>query len=117
MAEYIAPKPIINAPFRPDAAPRESFLTFNTLDNAIGEMKPLDSPIRKNGPKIFSIFSGKIVERANERDAPKKLDNTLEIRIFRSVNIFKRYGLSKLPIMKPDVMIIRRRELWNELSW
>ena len=49
---------MIKAPFRPEAAPRESSLILSTLDRAIGEIKPFDNPIKKNGPKILKMFSG-----------------------------------------------------------
>ena len=48
---------MMNAPFRPEAAPRESSLILSTLDRAIGEIKPLESPIKKNGPKMLKILS------------------------------------------------------------
>ena len=48
---------MMNAPFRPEAAPRESSLILSTLDRAIGEIKPFDTPIKKNGPKDTKRFN------------------------------------------------------------
>ena len=75
---------MIKAPFSPEAAPRESSLILSTLDRAIGEIKPLDSPIKKNGPKMLKIFSGWKLQSARDKLAPERLESILDIRIFLS---------------------------------
>ena len=74
-------------------------------------MRPFERPIKKNGPNMLNIYCGKEIYRKREIKVPEKLAKILKYSIFRSENEFIRIGLKKLPIIKPDVIIIRSKEL------
>ena len=54
--EARAPKPKKIAPFKPAALPRSLLSILKTFDDAIGQISPVESPIRENEENVKNMF-------------------------------------------------------------
>ena len=88
---------------------------LRTLDKATGEINPFERPIRKKGPKILKILSGNTMYRVKDVISPVELEIILRTSNFFSLRKFSNNGLTELPKINPEVMIIISRELSKAL--